>query len=68
MASYYDDNFGHWEGMDGPDAEDNREYYKRVQATNVRKKCQGCGRMVRIQPDYAYCNSCADKREKGFDL
>lgn len=70
MASYYDDNFGMWEGMepDNPDYEDNYRFYKQVQRTNVTKKCQGCGRMVRIQPHYAYCNSCADKREKGYDI
>jgi len=68
MASYYDDNFGHWDNMDGPDGEENREFYRQVQRTNVRKKCQGCGRMVRIQPHYAYCNSCADKRERGYDI
>ena len=66
---YYDDNFGFWENMeDGPDAEENREFYKRVQQTNVRKKCKGCKRWVRIQPQYAYCNSCADKIEKGYDI
>ena len=67
---YYDDNFGMWEGMDpgDPDYEDNLRFYKRVQRTNVRKKCQGCGRMVRIQPQYGYCNSCADKRERGYDI
>lgn len=68
MPSYYDDNFGHWEGMDGPDAEENREFYRRVQRTNVWKQCQGCGRRVQIQPHYAYCNNCADKREKGYDV
>jgi len=68
MATYYDDNFGFWEGMDGPDAEENREFYKQTQRTNVRKKCQGCGQMVRIQPQYGYCNSCADKRERGYDI
>lgn len=66
--SYYDDNFGHWEDMDGPDGDDNRAHYRQVQKTNVRKKCQGCGRMVSIQPQYGYCNSCADKREKGWDI
>ena len=65
MAEYYDDNFGPWEGMDEVE---NREHYRRVQKTNVRKKCQGCGRMVSIQPQYGYCNSCADKREKGYDI
>lgn len=66
--TYYDDNFGHWEDMDGPDGDDNREFYRDVQRRSVRKKCKGCGRMVKILPDYAYCNSCADKIEKGYDL
>jgi hypothetical protein len=62
---YYDDNFGVWEDMDDPD---NREFYKRVQQTNVSKICRGCQRRVRIQPQYAYCNSCADKLERGGDF
>jgi len=62
--SYYDDNFGHWEDMDDPD---NQEFYKEVQRKSVRKKCQGCGRMVKIMPDYAYCDSCATRREQGWD-
>ena len=65
MASFYDDNFGAWEDMDDPD---NQEFYQQVQRTNVRKKCKGCDRMVSIQPSYAYCNSCADKRERGMDF
>lgn len=69
MPIFHDDNFGVWEGMeDGPDAEENREFYKQLQKTNVRKKCQGCGNWVKIQPHYAYCNSCADKRERGEDF
>jgi hypothetical protein len=64
MSTYYDDNFGHWDMRD----EDDVAHYRRVQATNVTKKCKGCGRKVRIQPNYAYCNSCADKRERGMDL
>jgi hypothetical protein len=64
MASYYDENFGWWEINDADDV----EHYHRTQKTNVLKKCQGCGRKVRIQPHYAYCNSCADKREKGYDI
>lgn len=62
--SYYDDNYGHWEDMDDPD---NVAFYHQRQRTNVKKKCDGCGRTVRIQPDYGYCNSCADKREKGWN-
>ncbi len=62
---YYDDNYGHWEDMDDPD---NREHYRRTQQTNVTKKCAGCGRKVHIQPQYSYCNSCATKREQGWDI
>ena len=67
MSGYYDDNFGCWNDMDGPDGEDNREFYRQVQAESVRKKCQGCGNMVSLRPQYGYCNSCADARERGYD-
>ena len=63
--SYYDDNYGHWEGMDDPDMV---SFYHETQKQSKRKKCQGCGRMVRIKPDYAYCNACADKVEQGYDV
>lgn len=63
--TYYDENFGYWEGMD---EEENREFYRDVSARSVRKKCQGCGRMVKILPDYVYCNSCADKIERGQEF
>jgi hypothetical protein len=53
--------------MDGPDGQENREFYRQVQAESVRKKCQGCGNMVSLRPQYGYCNSCADAREKGYD-
>jgi uncharacterized OB-fold protein len=65
MPSYYDDNYGHWEGMDDPDMQ---AFYHQTQKRNVLKKCKGCGHMVKIKPEYAYCNSCADKREQGWDF
>ena len=65
MASYYDDNFGHWDDMDDPDMVD---FYNQVQKESVVKTCEGCGNKVKIRPDYAYCNSCADKIEQGWDL
>ena len=65
MTEYYDDNFGHWSDMDDPDM---REFYDQVQQESVLKKCEGCGRLVRLRPDYSICNSCADKRERGYDL
>ena len=51
--------------MDDPDM---LAFYLQVQATNVEKECQGCGNRVRIQPQYAYCNRCADARERGIDI
>ena len=63
--SYYDDNYGHWEGMDDPDMQ---EFYQETQRNSIRKKCHGCGRMVKIRRDYGYCNSCCEKLERGGDL
>jgi hypothetical protein len=63
--TYVDDNYGTWDGMDDPDMVD---FYHEVQRTNVRKKCHGCGRIVKIRPDYGYCNSCADRMERGGDF
>lgn len=65
MPGYYDDNFGHWEDMDD---EENQAFYRHVQSHSVEKKCAGCGRTVRIMPQYDVCDSCATKREQGFDF
>lgn len=65
MSSYYDDNYGHWEGMDDPEM---REFYHKVQKDSVWKKCTKCGKKVKLRRDYAICNSCADKMEKGWDF
>ncbi len=65
MPTYYDDNYGHWEDMDDPDMQ---RFYHETQRNNVEKICQGCGRKVKIKPEYAYCNSCADKIERGMDF
>jgi hypothetical protein len=64
MAIYYDDNFGHWDDMDDPDMQD---FYFRVQKESVVKTCKRCGRTVKLRPDYAICNSCADAIERGLD-
>lgn len=63
-APMYDDNYGFYD----IDSEEDVQFYFERQRTNVTKKCQGCGQMVKIQPDYAYCNDCADKLERGGDL
>lgn len=62
--SFYDDNYGHYE-IDGPE---DVEFYFETQRKSVRKKCQGCGRTVKIKPEYGYCNSCADRMERGGDF
>jgi len=63
-GTYADDNFGTWTGMDEPEMLD---FYHRCQRTNVTKVCERCERTVRIQPQYAICNSCADAIERGYD-
>lgn len=64
VRTYYDDNFGHYE----IDSQDDIDFYHATQRKSRRKKCQGCGRMVKILPEYAYCDSCATKREQGWDI
>lgn len=63
MRTYYDDNFGHWDIRD----EDDIDFYHQVQRESRLKKCQGCGRRVRLRPDYAICNACAERSERGLD-
>jgi hypothetical protein len=61
-----DDNFGVYDMGDDP--EGTMEFYRYVQKNSVRKKCKGCGRMVKIMPQYAYCDPCTRKREMGMDF
>lgn len=63
--TYYDDNYGFWDDMDEPE---NQAFYEETLRRSVVKRCEGCGRPVRIKSEYAYCNSCADKIEKGWDI
>jgi len=63
-ATYVDDNFGTYEMED----QDDCDFYFQVQAESVEKECLGCERKVMLRPDYAYCNSCATKREQGWDI
>jgi hypothetical protein len=62
-GSYYDDNFGHYT----IESDEDVQFYHQMQRMSVSKRCAGCGQMVRIKYDYAYCNSCADAREQGLD-
>jgi len=61
---YYDDNYGAYEIND----QDDVDFYMQTQRESITKQCRGCKRMVKIRREYAYCNSCADKRERGHDL
>ena len=61
MASYYDDNYGFYE----IESQDDIDFYHQVQKDSVWKKCRECRRRVKIRRDYAICNSCADKMERG---
>lgn len=65
MPTYYDDNYGHWEDTDDPEMV---EFYHETQRQSVSKICRGCGRRVKIRRDYVYCNSCAERMEKGMDF
>jgi hypothetical protein len=64
MPTFYDDNYGFWTDMNDPDM---RDFYFQTQKQSKRKQCKGCGRMVKIKPEYAYCNSCADRIEQGWE-
>jgi hypothetical protein len=69
MSRYYaDDNYGTYEIGPDDDPEEIAHFYRETQRASVRKRCEGCGRMVRIKPEYGYCNACATKREQGYDF
>lgn len=60
-ASYFDDNFGHYE----INSQDDVDFYHEIQRTSRAKKCVDCGRKVRLQPQYECCDPCAQRRERG---
>ena len=60
QASYYDDNFGHWNMDDDPDM---KEFYFQVQKESVLKECSICGRQVKLRPEYDKCDSCCRQIE-----
>lgn len=64
MPTFVDDNFGHYRIEDEEDV----AFYHSVQSRSVWKKCDGCGRKVKILPDYGYCNACCEILERGGDL
>ena len=62
MATYYDENFGCWDMSE----EGSKEFYHKVQSSNIEKECGECGKIVYLQPQYSICNTCADMIEKGY--
>jgi hypothetical protein len=48
---YYDDNFGHY----NIESDEDVAFYHSMQRLSVQNK-----------RDYAYCNDCAEKRERGL--
>jgi rRNA maturation endonuclease Nob1 len=64
MSVYYDDNFGEWNIRDAEDV----AFHKQVQKESKWKKCRGCGKRVKLRPQYDLCNSCCEKLERGVDL
>jgi len=64
MTIYWDDNYGEYE----IESQEDIDFYHETQKQSVWKKCQDCGRRVKIKRDYAICNSCATKRERGWDI
>ena len=64
MASYYDDNFGHYEINN----EEDIEFYHRMQRESEWKQCKQCEREVFISYRYAICNDCADRNERGMQF
>jgi uncharacterized OB-fold protein len=64
MPTYFDDNFGHYNDTDDPDVV---EWYHENQRRSRLKKCKRCGRKVRLLPEYAICNGCAERIERGED-
>jgi rRNA maturation endonuclease Nob1 len=62
--TYIDDNYGQYD----IESQEDVDFYFETQQKSVLKKCKGCGRKVKIKPEYALCNSCAEKLERGGDL
>ena len=61
--TYCDDSFGCRE----PETEEDVEWYRQVQSESVWKKCNRCGRRVKLRKSYGTCNNCMEMLERGLD-
>jgi Zn finger protein HypA/HybF involved in hydrogenase expression len=62
MASYYDDNFGHYT----IETEEDIEFYHEVQRQSVKTTCRQCDGVFMLKRGYDLCNRCADEMERGW--
>jgi hypothetical protein len=60
MASFYDDNFGHYD----IESEEDIEFYHQMQKDSEWKTCKQCEERVFLRRSYVICNSCADQNER----
>jgi len=58
LADYYDDCFD-------ADANEDNPYQDPMYSNLKEKNCRGCGSRTFFRPGEGYCESCADKRERG---
>ena len=50
---------------DGIDETGNRGYIDPMYRDLEERACNGCGHMTLFRPGEGFCESCADKRERG---
>ena len=68
-GQYDDDEDEFWDDEDEvTDNDGNVVWSRHYEGQFVDRKCQGCGCTFQGMPDHGYCNSCADKRERGWDF
>ena len=60
MATYYDDNFGHY----NIESEEDIEFYHEVQKDSFRTICRQCDGVFMLKRGYNLCNGCADANER----
>lgn len=41
---------------------------QQMEREKIVKKCEGCGHYVRMKEEYAYCEHCMSRLERGVDL
>ena len=61
--TFIDDNFGVY----NIESEEDVDWYHEVQMDSVWKKCERCGRRVKLRKSYGTCNDCMEKLERGLD-